>query len=75
MNDLVRQAIDRNYDRILHGERGEQYDGCEDDLREGLWLLAEHGLKYGDSLTSSPRLKPGDSLRRPDSKGTSGLRK
>ena len=24
-------------------------------------------------LTSSPRLKPGDSLRRPDSKGTSGL--
>ena len=25
------------------------------------------------TLTSSPRLKPGDSLRRPDSKGTSGL--
>ena len=24
-------------------------------------------------LTSSPRLKPGDSLHRPDSKGTSGL--
>lgn len=24
-------------------------------------------------LTSSPRLKPGDSLRRPDSKGTSDL--
>ena len=27
------------------------------------------------TLTSSPRLKPGDSLRRPDSRGTSGLRK
>ena len=26
-------------------------------------------------LTSSPRLKPGDSLHKPDSKGTSGLRK
>ena len=25
------------------------------------------------ALTSSPRLKPGDSLHRPDSKGTSGL--
>lgn len=25
------------------------------------------------SLTSSPRLKPGDSLHSPDSKGTSGL--
>ena len=50
MNDLVESAINRNYDRILHGERGEQYDGCEDDLREGLRLLAEHGLKYGDSV-------------------------
>lgn len=49
MNDLVEFAIERNYDRILHGERGEQYDGCEDDLREGLRLLAEHGLKYGDT--------------------------
>ena len=28
-----------------------------------------------DCLTSSPRLKPGDSLHKPDSKGTSGLRK
>lgn len=28
-----------------------------------------------DCLTSSPRLKPGDFLRKPDSKGTSGLRK
>ena len=26
-----------------------------------------------DTLTSSPRLKPGDSLHSPDSKGTSGL--
>ncbi|WP_368115679.1 hypothetical protein [Bifidobacterium adolescentis] len=26
-----------------------------------------------DCLTSSPRLKPGDSLHSPDSKGTSGL--
>ncbi len=26
-----------------------------------------------DCLTSSPRLKPGDSLHKPDSKGTSGL--
>lgn len=48
MNEVVRQAIERNYDRILHGERGEQYDSCEDDLRKG--LLAEHGLKYGDSV-------------------------
>lgn len=50
MNDLVEFAIERNYDRILHSERGKQYDGCEDDLREGLRLLAEHGLKYGDSV-------------------------
>ena len=28
-----------------------------------------------DCLTSSPRLKPGDSLHKPDPKGTSGLRK
>jgi hypothetical protein len=27
-----------------------------------------------DMLTSSPRLKPGDSLHRPDSKGTSDRR-
>ena len=40
MNDLVEFAIERNCDRILHSERGEQYDGCEDDLREGLRLLA-----------------------------------
>ena len=52
MNEVVRQAIERNYDRILHDERGEQYDGYEDDLREGLRLLAEHGLKYGDSVGS-----------------------
>ena len=32
------------------------------------------GRIRGDSLTSSPRLKPGDSLRRPDPKGTSDLR-
>ena len=50
MDKAVESAIERNYDRILHGERGEQYNGCEDDLREGLWLLAEHGLKYGDSV-------------------------
>lgn len=50
MSDLIENAIERNYDRILHGERGGQYDGCEDDLREGLRLLAEHGLKYGDSV-------------------------
>lgn len=50
MNEVVRQAIERNYDRILHSERGERYNGCEDDLREELRLLAEHGLKYGDSV-------------------------
>lgn len=50
MDKTVESAIERNYDRILHGERGEQYNGCEDDLREGLRLLAEHGLKYGDSV-------------------------
>ena len=44
MNEVVRQAIDRNHDRILHGERGERYDGCEDDLREGLVLMAEDEL-------------------------------
>lgn len=33
----------------------------------------EHALE-DELLTSSPRLKPGDSLHRPDSKGTSGLR-
>lgn len=44
MNDLVEFAIERNYDRILHSERGEQYDGCEDDLREGLVLMAEDEL-------------------------------
>lgn len=49
MNEVIRQAIDRNYDRILHGERGDQYMGRENDLREGLRLLAEHGLKYGDT--------------------------
>lgn len=26
MNDLVEFAIERNYDRILHSERGEQFD-------------------------------------------------
>lgn len=50
MDKAVESAIERNYDRILHGERGEQYNGCEDDLMEGLRLLAEHGLKYGDSV-------------------------
>lgn len=49
MNDLVESAIERNYDRILHGERGEQDDGCEDDLREGLRLLAENSLNFGDT--------------------------
>lgn len=57
MNDLVEFAIERNYDRILHSERGEQYDGCEDDLREELRLLAEHGLKY-DRLGREGRLRP-----------------
>ena len=32
----------------------------------------EHTLE-DELLTSSPRLKPGDSLHGPDSKGTSGL--
>lgn len=50
MDKAVESAIERNYERILHGERGGQYDGCEDDLREGLRLLAEHGLKYGDPV-------------------------
>ena len=31
------------------------------------------GIVKGLGLTSSPRLKPGDSLHGPDSKGTSGL--
>lgn len=32
----------------------------------------EHALE-DELLASSPRLKPGDSLHKPDSKGTSGL--
>lgn len=32
-----------------------------------------HDEILADMLTSSPRLKPGDSLHSPDSKGTSGL--
>lgn len=38
----------------------------------------QHRLEYtleDELLTSSPRLKPGDSLHKLDSKGTSGLRK
>lgn len=49
MNEVIRQAIDRNYDRILHGERGDQYVGRENNLREGLRLLAENSLNFGDT--------------------------
>lgn len=49
MNEVIRQAIDRNYDRILHGERGDQYVGRENDLKEGLRLLAENSQSFGDS--------------------------
>lgn len=49
MNEVIRQAIDRNYDRILHGEREDQYMGRENDLREGLRLLAENSQSFGDS--------------------------
>lgn len=49
MNEVVRQAIDRNHDRILHGERGGRYVGRENDLREGSRLLAENSLSFGDT--------------------------
>ncbi len=49
MDETIQQAIDRNFERILHDERGEQYVGHEDDLRKGLRLLAENSLSFGDS--------------------------
>lgn len=58
------------------------YDGTDPKHFESIWsdrftaeptaderLMVERNL----ALTSSPRLKPGDSLHSPDFKGTSGL--
>ena len=49
MSNPIKDAIERNYRRILHGERGGQYEGHEDDLRKGLRLLAENSLSFGDT--------------------------
>ena len=49
IDETVQRAIDRNYDRILHGERGDRHVGRENDLREGLRLLAENSQSFGDS--------------------------
>lgn len=69
MNEVIRQAIDRNHDRILHGERGDRYVGCENDLREGPRLPAENPLSFGDTpeqiaagLDSTDPVAPGMAL-------------
>ena len=40
MDETVRMAVERNTTRILADPRGRAYIGHEDDLREGLRLMA-----------------------------------
>lgn len=45
MDKTIEDAIRRNYDRILDGKGGRAYKGREDDLREGLRLIAVENLE------------------------------
>lgn len=47
MDDSVREAVKRNMKRILASRRGAVYRGREEDLEEGLRLMAEHELEDG----------------------------
>ena len=66
IEDAGKEPSDANIDAVLVA------------VPRGLDLFLDRLTEEGSEilhLTSSPRLKPGDSLRRPDFKGTSGLRK
>ena len=53
--------------RLTEGERA----ALDADIRD--WLMGDGVLDASGNLTSSLRLKPGDSLHSPDSNGTSSL--
>lgn len=57
MDETIRKAIDRNCERILDHPRGRTlYAGQEDDLREGLTLMAEHETARGSTAIETARL-------------------
>lgn len=60
---------------VLHHTFGEQSVGAVARPPQGPVGRGHQTAQQTLLLTSSPQPKPGDSLRRPDSKGTSGLRK
>lgn len=68
------RLVDEDTGEIVDDAQGWGYKTARNAYRAHAYKgKSKSRRRKAASLTSSPRLKPGDSLRRPDSKGTSDL--